>query len=585
MNAFFNRALSSIFGVLLLSMPSLADSQETAKILSIAVNSSGKAQYTAIDDLGERHEDASMVVPKLRQLLKSDDKQVRWRSVRTLGDFGSLAKDGAPDIIKLLDDKDPIVDYHAVIALGKIEDRSDSTVAALIELATNKDARIARAAIASLRNLKPGPERVAAALKTALTSKDPAVSMHALEAIVEERGKAVPLLKETLKQPETAYLACAAIEQIGPDAADTLPELTELLGKTKHSQLLIQSLLATASLGPAAQSAESAILPHQKMTTDETVPVAAAYALGAIGAKDADASLKKALSRDNPFLHMVASWALAKLHPNDEQLMREAVAELTKGLSNEKPQMRTAAAKGLQMLQPPPEMVGPALMALASDPDPDVSANVVSALAGLGESAVPRLVKAMKNPKARPLALRVLTKMGPKAAGAVDPLIASAKQADPEFRGKIFLALAAIGPAAAPATESLIEGISNDDRRVRESALYALREIGPAAKAATRPLLRKLEGDRSFDSLAAAWALSRIALGNDSVGKKVLPVLIRGLSNSDEQTRLNSAEAIAEWGPTAASAAAELKKIAHEDKSSGVREAAEAALKRVSSRS
>src|SRR3954447_13100838 len=466
MNAFFDRAVAAFFGVLLLSLPSLADTQETAKILSTAVNGSGKAQYTAIDDLGERHEDASIVVPKLRQLLKSDDNQVRWRSVRTLGDFGSLAKDAASDIVKLLNDKDPIVDYHAVIALGKIEDRSDSTIASLVELATSKDARIARAAIASLRNLKPGPERVAAALKNALTSKDSAVLMHALEAIVEERGKAVPLLKEILKHTETAYLACAAIDQIGPDAADTVPELTELLSKTKHSQLLIQAMLALAAIGPAAQPAESAILPHLKTKTDDTVPVAAAYALGAIGAKDADAPLKKAAAKNDPFLRMVATWALAKLHPDDQQLMKEAVNELTKGLANEKPQMRTAAAKGLLMLQPPPEMVGPALMAVASGPDPDVSANVVNALAGLGEPAVPRVVKALKNPKARPLAIRVLTKMGPKGAGAIDALIAAAKDADPEYRGKIFFALAAIGPAAAPATETLVESISNEDKRV-----------------------------------------------------------------------------------------------------------------------
>jgi HEAT repeat protein len=321
------------------------------------------------------------------------------------------------------------------------------------------------------------------------------------------------------------------------------------------------------------------------MKTDDTVPVAAAFALGSIGAKDADAPLKKALSKNDSFLRMVASWALAKLHPDDQQLMKHAVDELTKGLANEKPQMRTAAARGLQTLEAPPEMVGPALMAVASDPDPDVSTNIVNALAGLGESAVPRVVKALEKPKARPLALRVLTKMGPKAASAVEPLIAASKDADPEYRGKIFFTLAAIGPAAAPATDTLIEGISNDDKRVRESALYALREIGPGAKAATRPLLQKMEADRSFDSLAAAWALSRIASGNDAVAKRVLPVLLRGMSSADEQTRLNSAEAVAEWGSNAAGAAAELKKVAHEDNSAAVREAAEAALKRVARKS
>jgi HEAT repeat protein len=481
--------------------------------------------------------------------------------------------------------KKPLVYKHAAVALGKIEDRSDATVDALVGVATSKDPRVARAAIAALRNLKPGPERVTAALKKALTSNDQAVTLHALEAIVEQRGKASPLLKETLKQPETAYLACAAIEKIGPEAAETVPELTELLGNTKHSQLLIQALLALASIGPAAQPAESAIVPHLQMTTDDTVPIAAAYALGAIGAKDADAPLKKALSKNDPFLHMVASWALAKLHPDDQQLMKEAVDELTKGLADEKPQMRTAAAKGLQTLQASPEIVAPALMAVASDPDPDVSANIVSALAGLGESVVPRAVKALQNPKARPLALRVLAKLGPKATGAVDALIDISKDADSDGRQKVNFTLAAIGPGASTATEVLANAISSDDKGVRESALYALREIGPGAKAATRPLLRKMEADKSFDSFAAAWALSRIASGNDAVAKRVLPVLSRGLTNTDEQIRLNSAEALADWGPNAAGAAAELKKVAHEDTSAVVRAAAEAALKRVSSRS
>ncbi len=582
MNVYFKRAIVSFAGVVLLSLPVLAAADETASDLSTATGSSGKTQLKAIDHLGEHHENAATVCPKLRQMLKSEDAQVRWRSARALGDYGAQAKDAAGDLVKLLKDKDPIVQYHAAIALGKVEDMSDATVGALVEAAMNKDPRVTRAAIKALRNLKPGPERVTAALKEALKSNDQAATINALEVIVEERGKAVPLLKETLKYPETAYLACTAIAQIGPDAADTVPELTELLSTTKHSQLLIQSMLALASIGPKAQPAESAILPHLEMTTDDTVPVAAAYALGSIGAKDADTQLKKALTKNDPFLHMVASWALSKLHPDDQQMMKEAVAELSKGLTDERPQMRAAAAKGLQMLQAPPEMVAPALIAVANDPDPDVSANVVGALAGLGESAVPRAVKALDNPKARSLALRVLTKMGPKAAGAVDPLIAASKGADPELRGQIYFTLAAIGPNAAPATETLVEAISNDDKRVKESALYALREIGPGAKAATRPLLRKMEADKSFDSFAAAWALSTIASNNDAVAKRVLPVLVRGLSSADEQTRLNSAAAIAKWGSNASSAATELKKVAREDKSAAVREAAEAAHKRVS---
>jgi HEAT repeat protein len=580
MSPLINRTVAVLIGAVTLSASSFAALSDTASDLSTSVNGKGKSQLKAIDELGARHENGSAAVPKLRELLKSDDVQVRWRAARALGDYGSLAKDAAGDLLKLLKDKDAVVQYHAAIALGKIEDKSDETVSGLVDAATDKDPRVARAAIAALRKLKPGPGRVTAALKEALKSNDQAVTLHALEAIVEQRGKAVPLLKETLKQPETAYLACAAIDQIGPEAADAVPELMELLGKSKHSQLVIQALLALASIGPAAESAEAGIAPLLESKTDDTIPIAAAYALGSIGAKDSDGALKTAMAKQDPFLHMVAAWALAKNHPDDEQMMKQAVGALTKGLSSEDAKMRTAAAKGLQMLQPPAELVAPALMAAANDPDPEVSANVVQALAGLGESIMPRAKKALKNPKVCGLTVRVLTKMGPKAADAVPDLLEASKNADPELRGKIFMALAAIGPAASPASDRLAEALSSDDERVRESAFYALREIGPGAKSAIRPLMRKLQGGKSFDTLAAAWALARIAPDNPSVASKIVPVLTRGLSNSDEQSRLNSVEAVGELG-SAAGLKAEVKKLAREDSSPAVREAAAAAFKRM----
>src|SRR3954468_11394836 len=439
-----SRTVASMFGVFTLSASCFAVTSDTATELSTSVSGKGKAQLKAIDELGARHENAAAAVPRLRELLKSEEVQVRWRVARALGDYGSLATDAAGDLLKLLKDKDPVVQYHAAIALGKVEDKSDATVNGLVDAATDKDPRVARAAIAALRKLKPGPGRVTAALKQALKSNDQAVTLHALEAIVEQRGKAVPLLKETLKEPETAYLACAAIDQIGPEAAGAVPELTELLGKAKHSQLVIEALLALASIGPAAESAEGAIAPLLETKTDSTIPIAAAYALGAIGAKDSDDALKKAMSKQDPFLHMIAAWALAKRHPDDEPMMKQAVGALTKGLASGDAKMRTAAAKGLQMLQPPAELVAPALMAAANDPDPDVSANVVDALAGLGESILPRASKALRNPNptARAMTVRVLTKLGPKAADAVPALIESSRDADPALRGKMYLALA-----------------------------------------------------------------------------------------------------------------------------------------------
>jgi HEAT repeat protein len=332
---------------------SVAEEANTAKLLEAATTGSGQARYAAIDHLGERAADSDKVVPALVKLLRDDDPQVEWRSARALGDYGDEAAVAAPELRALLTKQDPILQYHAAIALGKVGDRSDDTINALVTLVASPDGRVARAAIKALRNLNPDPERVIAVLEKVLESDDRAVVAHALEAVIERGAKAVPVLNAALKRPRTAYIACAAIEQIGPDAAGTVPALTELLGTTKHSQLLIQALLALASIGPAAQSASPQIIPLLEHPTDATVPVAAAYALGSIGAADADEPLRRAVSQPNAFLQMVAAWSLAKIHPNDADLKQQAVDKLNAGLKSEDPAIRAAAEKGLKLLEPP----------------------------------------------------------------------------------------------------------------------------------------------------------------------------------------------------------------------------------------
>ncbi len=343
-----------IFGLASLTATrGLAQQADVTSLLQTAASGEGQARYAAIDQLGEYHEAADAAVPELVKLLEDSDPTVRWRSARSLGDYGAAAKAAAPELRALLHDKDPVVQYHAVVALGKVGDESDATIDALVGAITSRDGRVARAAILAVRNLHPDPNRVMAVFEKVLASDDRAVVAHAIAAAVERGAKAVPALNAALKRPRTAFVACAAIEQIGPDAAGTVPALTELLGQTKHSQLLIQDLLALASIGPAAQSASPQIIPLLDHPTDATVPVAAAYALGSIGATDADADLKRALAKDNPMLQMVAAWALAKIHPDDAQLHEQALEKLNAGLKSDDPAIKAAAEKGLELLKKP----------------------------------------------------------------------------------------------------------------------------------------------------------------------------------------------------------------------------------------
>lgn len=555
-----------------------AEVADTSQLLKDVSGADKDARYKAIDLLGESHEQAAVAVPELAKLLGDSDVQVRWRAVRALGDYGSQATAQVASVRKLLTDADPIVQYHAVVALGKLEDRSDETVDALVNAATNKDARVARAAIASIRSLRPGPKRVVDALLKALQSNDQAVTLHALESLSENGPAAVPFLKAALGHTETAYLACAAIERIGPAAAPTVPELSAILGKTKHSKMLIQTLLALASIGPAAAPATPQIVPLLAYETDDTVPVAAAYALGSIGAKGAERELRKAAADSDPFLQMMASWALAKTHPGDPIALKMAIDRLTQALRSDNVTHRTAAARCLQALNAPPELVAPGLVALTADPNPEVRANVIEAIASLGESVVPRLNNALKRPLTRKPAVAVAAKLGPKAAGAVSALVEAAN-ADPALRTEIQLALGAIGSKAAPATDMLVKSLASENAGDRESALYALRKIGPGAKGAVGALAEKMQADDSFDSYAAAWALARVAPGDAKIGEALVGKLEKGLKHADEQTRLECASALGELGGAAEAAKPSLEQAAKEDSSAVVRAAAESALK------
>jgi HEAT repeat protein len=339
------------------SCTSHSENADVAALVKTATTGSGPEQYAAIDHLGDRQDETTAVVPVLHKLLEDKDPQVRWHSERSLGDFGDQAQEAVPDLLKDIKDEDPVVEYHAAIALGKVGDKSDATIDALATAVTNKNPQVARAAIAALRHLRPGPQRMSAAMEKALEANDTAEVVYALDALVEFGKEAVPLLNELLKRPRTSYIACAAIEQIGPDAKDTVPGLIDLLSESKNSQLQIQALLSLARIGPAAEPAVATILSVAAKSQDATVPVAAAFALGSIGTKDkdADAKLREALSKDNAFLQMVAAWALAKIHPDDAALKQQAMDKLTAGSKSDDEAIRSAADKGLKSLAPPSE--------------------------------------------------------------------------------------------------------------------------------------------------------------------------------------------------------------------------------------
>lgn len=350
--SFPGRRVASLFAIFFFAPLACFAEEDTQQLLKEARQATGLDRYDAIDDLGEQAQQAEVVVPALLRLLADPDTQVQWRAARSLGDFEGSAEGAVRPLTELLASPDAAVQYHAAVALARIGNVDEATIDALVSLAIGPDARVARAAIASLRRLKASPQIVAAALKQAMASDDQAVVVHAMEAVVELGPKAAPLLIEALQDPRTVYVACGAIEQMGADAAPTVPALDELLATSKHSHLQIQALLALASIGPPARSATGQIVTLMNNSQDATAPVAAAYALGAIGAVDADAALRAAAKKHDPLLQMMAVWALAKIHPDDEPLRSHALELLHQGLTSKEPAVHDAAEKAIAALSP-----------------------------------------------------------------------------------------------------------------------------------------------------------------------------------------------------------------------------------------
>lgn len=559
-------------GIALLASLPLAHAQSTTAAPAIDKDAA------AVDQLVTDKADPQAAHDLVSKSLDSESDAVRWRAARAAGHLGL----DSPEILAKLQqgvaDDDWIMQLHSIAALAKTGDKSDATIAALLKAVGSENHRVASAAVSALGELKVEPQQLATVLDSELAEdNNGAVAVHAVKAIVEAGAKAVPLLNELLDQPNSGYWACVAIAEIGPDAADVVPQLMQFINTNKYAEEIPQALMAVAAIGPQAKSAEKAVTgAMEKWSDDQSVQLAGLYALGAIGATDARETLEVSAASDDAFTAMVASWSLAKTSPGDAALMKAAIRQLVAGLKSDNANMSRAAAHGLATLDIPEGMAAPILIAAAKDPK--AREHMVTALAGLGDKALPHASKALAKPDTRDLALDVLDHMGAKAAGATDALVGAMKEADAATKVKINHVLGRIGPAAAKATDNLVAELKSDNKEVRQSALYALREVGAGAEAVKAALMGHLKSksdaktpEEKFERLAAAWTLARLANKDQEVVAVVVPVLSEGLDSNSGVDRLESITAVVDLGDAGKSLHEKVAKLAKSDPDAGVR--------------
>lgn len=579
-------AISMAVCALLLSSSAQADDAETAAAVKAAVETLQQgdvaARIEAMDHVGDLGEDAAGAVPALIEALGDDDVGVCWHAARTIGAVGPKAAEAVPALTEALASEEAKVRTYAAFALGRIGQAAVPAVPALMKAFTDADPMVRRAVVEAIPRIDADREQLLDLFIQAMEDADPAVVVPALSTLAERGEKAVPAMIRALENEKSCYWACLVLSDIGPQAAEAVGPLGQLLDH-EDPEVRMHAVLTLGEIGPAAQSAVPAIVARLAGDDQHCVRLAAVYTLGKIGPAEGVPSAIRAAGRENkdPVFRTVAAWAMLNVLPDDENVAKLAAAVFVKGLESEDANVRATAARAIAESEVAVDVVGPALIAALENAEGEVLAQALDALAGVGPSIAGRLVKALDDERKRPFAFHVLYRLGPEAKAVVPELIEALDTDDPVMLAEIQFLLGAIGPASAPAVEALIESLASDDLDVCASACFALGKIGKEAAAAETHLHKLLENEEDHACTAAVWALVQIAPQSEDVLAKAIPLLIEGLGDMEREIkRIEIARVLGQLGSAAEEAVPALE-TALEDESPRVRAAAADAIEKI----
>jgi HEAT repeat protein len=574
--------------------------EDLVKKLAAVTDSQGRV--LVLDEIGAIGQNAKPALSALVAAFGDSEPRVRWHAARAVGLIGEDSRSAIPDLVKLLGDDDPIVVTQAAAALGQIREDDgretvpdadaaiySSAIEPLAKSAVHGDARVRRAAMQALRRFSPAPGAMAPIVSRHLADADPSVVLAALHTVADLGSDAVPLLLEALKDPKSRYWAEVALAAMGPEAAPATESLAVAAGEGEPDERL-QAILALASIGEKAASAAPALVQALE-SNDETLRLAAAFALGSVRAGGADACLTKAAASDDAFLSAVASWALARIHPQDKALVDKAVDRLRAGLANPDADARAACVSGLSDLAegldvPARAALAGDFMPLVSDPERKVGNAAGAALIRLGPAAVDVLRGKLDDPATKLSVIEILSALGPAAKAALPDLLKGLGSDDALVRGDTAMAIGAIGGEAAEAVPMLLELVRDESAKedARYAATYALGRIGEPAAVAEPTLRALVDSDDELMATVAAWAALKVKPGDPVLVEKAIPLLRRALRDERDLARLEAAVALGDIGAAASTAIPILELVAEDDPIKSVRAAAAAALSKIKSK-
>ena len=571
----------------------------------LAASDDEDARVETIDEIAALGQNARGAFDDLLKYTFDDNIRVRWHAARALGRIGEDALAALPRLVDMLSDADPIVATQAAAAIRSVRNDDGRATAelpaadaaaygaatkGLVATTVHPDPRVRRASLLALNALRPAPEVLVPLFNERLSDSDPSVILPAINSLAEIGAPAVPFLTESLKNPKARYWASLALAEIGPAAAPAVGLLKEAAQQGAIEERM-QAILALGAIGaPAAEAAE--VLIKNLSDPEGAVRFASAYSLGQMRAVAADAALEQAAADPDGFLAAIASWARARIHPDNKDLVVAAFKTLSAGLSSDRANTRSGAVSALTDLlgsldDTEEQALAEKFVTMLEDPVPGVRGSAATGLARLGGNGVAALERALANPALRPVATQLLASAGAASKPAVDGLIVSLGEGTIEARGDAAVALAAIGPDAAEAVPALQKILTaptvgeDDSASLRYTSAFALGRIGTAAAPAVEALQALSTSDDPLMATVAVWALLKIEPTKAERFETAVPLLRKALRGDAELVRLEAAVALGDIGPKAASAIPILELVAEDDPVDGVRKAAQAALGRI----
>ena len=570
-----------------------------------------------IDQAAQKRGGGKEALQQIVDATGSERADVRWHAARAIGLIGEDAIAEIPVLINLLGDEDPVVAAQAASAIGMIREddgRSsdalddaarghyDNATKALVERIVHPDARVRRVSIRALSKLSPPSDMIVPLVAKQLADEDPSVVMPALHTMADAGPAAVPFLIESLAEPKSRYWASVVLAEIGPEAGDAVPALVQIAEAADgEPEERMQAILALASIGDAASTAGGSLA---ALAGNEQGPVqfAAVYACGVLRAAEAAEALESIATSDVPFLSGIATWGLARIHPDDATRITTAYEKLMTGMQDANPAVRQASVTGLSDLEDTLTAEQRAALAAGlTEAVQDAAAGVReaagAALVRLGSDAVPALAAMLgKGSDQQRLGLELLATLGPQAAaGFADVLDVFLASDDVVLKADAAFALGAMARAdgdtesgidaaeAEKAIAPMVEIVAAADTpaEVRYTTVYALGKFGPQASAAAESLRSLASSDDVLLATVAAWAGLRIEPENKTLYEQAIPLLEKALRSERELARLEAAVTLGEIGSDAATSVPLLELVSEDDPSRSVRSAAAAAVKKI----